>query len=90
MSTGRARAAARRNTGSDLGARVLVAIPAIAVASFFTDGVLLLGLGSAQIVLLALTIVAAVLTVLPGRATRLQGGVHLVIFAAFIVLSVSP
>ncbi|OII33194.1 ionic transporter y4hA [Curtobacterium sp. MMLR14_010] len=71
-------------------ASIGLTIPAIAVASFFTDGVLLLGLGSAQIVLLALTIVAAVLTVLPGRATRLQGGVHLVIFAAFIVLSVSP
>ncbi|MFJ3383577.1 MULTISPECIES: calcium:proton antiporter [unclassified Curtobacterium] len=71
-------------------ASIGLTIPAIAIASFFTDGVLLLGLGSAQIVLLALTIVAAVLTVLPGRATRLQGGVHLVIFAAFIVLSVSP
>jgi phosphatidate cytidylyltransferase len=32
VSTGRARAAARRNSGSDLGARVLVAIPAIAIA----------------------------------------------------------
>jgi phosphatidate cytidylyltransferase len=32
MSTGRARQAARRNTRSDLGARVLVAIPAIAIA----------------------------------------------------------
>jgi Ca2+:H+ antiporter len=71
-------------------ASIGLTIPAIAVASFFADGVLLLGLGSAQIVLLALTIVAAVLTVLPGRTTRLQGGVHLVIFAAFIVLSVSP
>ncbi|ROP61340.1 calcium:proton antiporter [Curtobacterium sp. PhB115] len=71
-------------------ASIGLTIPSIAVASLFMPGTLLLGLGSSQIVLLALTIVAAVLTVLPGRATRLQGGVHLVIFAAFIVLSVSP
>lgn len=71
-------------------ASIGLTIPSIAVASLFMPGALLLGLGAAQIVLLALTIVAAVLTVLPGRATRLQGGVHLVIFAAFIVLSVSP
>ena len=30
-------------------------------------------------VLLALTAVVSVLTVVPGRATRLQGGVHLVV-----------
>ncbi|GGL07096.1 ionic transporter y4hA [Curtobacterium luteum] len=71
-------------------ASIGLTIPSIAVASLFMPGTLLLGLGSAQIVLLALTIVAAVLTVLPGRATRLQGGVHLVVFAAFIVLSIAP
>ncbi|WIB76837.1 ionic transporter y4hA [Curtobacterium sp. MCPF17_002] len=71
-------------------ASIGLTIPSIAVASLFMPGTLLLGLGSAQIVLLALTIVASVLTVLPGRATRQQGGLHLVIFAAFIVLSVSP
>jgi Ca2+:H+ antiporter len=31
-----------------------------------------------------------VLTVVPGRATRLQGGVHLVVLAAYLVLSVQP
>ena len=71
-------------------ASIGLTIPAIAVASFFTKGTLLLGLGPSQIVLLALTIGAAILTVLPGRATRLQGGVHVVIFAAFIVLSIAP
>lgn len=71
-------------------ASIGLTIPSIAVASLFMPGTLLLGLGSAQIVLLALTVVAAVLTVLPGRATRLQGGVHLVVFAAFIVLSIAP
>ena len=33
-------------------------------------------------VLLALTVVVGVLTVVPGRATRLQGAVHLVLLAA--------
>ena len=51
---------------------------------------LLLGLGSTQMVLLALTVVVAVLTVVPGRATPLQGAVHLVLFAAFLFLAVSP
>lgn len=40
--------------------------------------------------LIALTIVVSVLTVVPGRATRLQGGVHLVLLAAFVFLSISP
>ena len=30
------------------------------------------------------------LTVVPGRATRLQGSVHLAVFATFVFLSISP
>ena len=71
-------------------ASIGLTIPVIAVASLFLDGPLLLGLGSTQIVLLALTIVVSVLTVVPGRATRLQGGVHLVLFAAFLFLAANP
>jgi Ca2+:H+ antiporter len=37
-----------------------------------------------------LTLVVSILSVVPGRATRLQGGIHLVIFAAFIFLSMFP
>ena len=40
--------------------------------------------------LLALTVVVGVLTVVPGRATRLHGGVHLVLLAAFLFLAASP
>lgn len=71
-------------------ASIGLTIPAIAVASFFLDGPLLLGLGPTQIVLLVLTVVVSILTIAPGRATRLQGGVHLVIFAAFVFLSIAP
>jgi Ca2+:H+ antiporter len=71
-------------------ASIGLTIPAIAVASFFIDGPLLLGLGPTQIVLLVLTVVVSIVTLAPGRATRLQGGVHLVIFAAFVFLSIAP
>ncbi|EUA90800.1 hypothetical protein I551_2546 [Mycobacterium ulcerans str. Harvey] len=41
--------------------------------------------------LLVLTVVVSALTVLPGRATRLQGELHLVVLAAYIFfLAVSP
>ena len=41
-------------------------------------------------VLLAITIVIGSLTVLPGRATAQEGGVHPALFAAFLFLSVNP
>jgi len=71
-------------------ARFRPTIPAIAVASIWLQGPLLLGLGSTQMVLLALTAIVSVLTVVPGRATRLQGGIHLVLLAAFIFLAANP
>lgn len=71
-------------------ASIGLTIPVIAVATVWLEGPLLLGLGSTQLVLLALTVVVGVLTVVPGRATRLQGGVHLVLLAAFLFLAASP
>ena len=49
-------------------ASIGLTIPAIAIASIWLDGPLLLGLGGTQMVLLALTVVVSVLTVVPGRA----------------------
>ena len=71
-------------------ASIGLTIPTIALASIWLDGPLVLGLGPTQLVLLVLTVVVSVLTVVPGRATRLQGGVHLVLLAAFLFLAVSP
>lgn len=71
-------------------ASIGLTIPAIAVATIWLEGPLLLGLGSTQMVLLAVTVVVAVLTVVPGRATRLQGVVHLVLLAGFLFLAVAP
>ena len=71
-------------------ASIGLTIPAIAIATIWLEGPLVLGLGSTQTVLLAITIVVGALTVLPGRATVQEGGVHLVLFAAFLFLAVFP
>ncbi|HEY6794671.1 MAG TPA: hypothetical protein VI248_08310 [Kineosporiaceae bacterium] len=71
-------------------ASIGLTIPAIAIASIWLDGPLLLGLGPTQIVLLALTAGVGVLTVMPGRATLLHAAVHLAICAAFFVLATNP
>ncbi len=71
-------------------ASIGLTIPAIAVASIWLPGPLVLGLGSTQIVLLVLTFLVGVLTIAPGRATRLQGLVHLAILAAFVFLAINP
>ncbi|GAB1692080.1 calcium:proton antiporter [Krasilnikovia sp. M28-CT-15] len=71
-------------------ASIGLTIPAIAVASIWLDGPLLLGLGPTQIVLLALTAVAGVLTVMPGRATVLPAAVHLTICSGYLFLAANP
>ncbi|MGA5320664.1 calcium:proton antiporter [Streptomyces seoulensis] len=71
-------------------ASIGLTIPAVALASIWLTGPLVLGLGSTHMLLLALTVVVASLTVVPGRATPLQGGVHLVIFAAYLELALNP
>jgi len=71
-------------------ASIGLTIPAIAVASIWLDGPLVLGLGSTQLVLLAITAVVGALTILPGRATLQEAGVHLALVAAFLFLAVRP
>jgi Ca2+:H+ antiporter len=71
-------------------ASIGLTIPSIAVAMIWLDGQLALGLNQLQAVLLLLTAAVAILTVVPGRAKPLQGGVHLVLLAAFLFLTVAP
>jgi Ca2+:H+ antiporter len=71
-------------------ASIGLTIPVIAVVSIWLAFPLELGLSSVEMVLLALTVIVGVLTVTPGRATLLQGGVHVAVFTGFIVLAVSP
>ncbi len=71
-------------------ASIGLTIPAVAVASWILDTQLQLGLAPVELVLLGITAIVSVLTVTPGRATLLQGGVHLSVFAGFLVLAFSP
>ncbi|MVO86947.1 ionic transporter y4hA [Streptomyces sp. p1417] len=71
-------------------ASIGLTIPAVAIASVWLSGPLVLGLSSTHMVLLVLTVLVGTLTVVPGRATPLQGGVHLVLFAAYLELAVNP
>jgi Ca2+:H+ antiporter len=71
-------------------ASIGLTIPTIAIASIWLPVPLHLGLDATHIVLLALTCVVAVLTVVPGRATLLQAGVHLALLAAYLFLAISP
>ncbi|MFD9907241.1 calcium:proton antiporter [Streptomyces sp. NPDC059063] len=71
-------------------ASIGLTIPAVAVASVWLSGPLVLGLSSTHMVLLMLTVAVGTLTVVPGRATPLQGGLHLVLFAAYLELAINP
>ena len=71
-------------------ASIGLTIPAIAVAKIWLDSPLELGLQTTQLVLLSLSAIVAVLTVVPGRSKPLQGGLHLVLLATFVFLSIKP
>ncbi|MGW6917730.1 calcium:proton antiporter [Kitasatospora sp. NPDC054939] len=71
-------------------ASIGLTIPAVAIASAWLEGPLELGLGPTHLVLLALTVAVGTLTVIPRRATPLQGAVHLSVLAAYVVLAISP
>jgi Ca2+:H+ antiporter len=71
-------------------ASIGLTIPTVAVVSIFLGQPLSLGLGQKEMVLLALTLFVAVITLGTGRTTVLQGIVHLVMFAAFLFLAVVP
>ena len=71
-------------------ASIGLTIPVIAVASIWLEGPLVLGLGSTETVLLVITVAVTSLTVLPGRATLQESGVHLVLFGAFLFLAFIP
>lgn len=71
-------------------ASIGLTIPAVAVVSIVLGQRLELGLGTKEMVLLALTLLVGVITLGTGRTTVLQGIVHLVVFATFLFLAVVP
>jgi Ca2+:H+ antiporter len=71
-------------------ASIGMTIPAIAVISLVFGFQVNLGLGPTEIVLLFLTLFVSALTLIPGKASLLQGAVHLSIFAAFVLVVFTP
>ncbi|MER7762787.1 ionic transporter y4hA [Streptomyces sp. NPDC097619] len=71
-------------------ASIGLTIPAVALASIWLSGPLVLGLDPTHMVLLALTVATGSLTIVPGRATLMQAGVHLSLFGAYLVLAANP
>jgi Ca2+:H+ antiporter len=71
-------------------ASIGLTIPVVVVAGMALGLPLVLGLTAKELVLLALTFLVSVLTLDTGRTNVLQGAVHLVIFAAFLFLSLFP
>ncbi len=61
-------------------------VPAMLTISYFTGHVVYLGLDKANDVLLLLTLAICVVTFASGRTNILQGAVHVVLFAAFLML----
>ncbi|GMG84843.1 ionic transporter y4hA [Paralimibaculum aggregatum] len=71
-------------------ASIGLTIPAVAVVSLILGTPLVLGLEPEHVVLLVLSLFAATLSLATGRTTILQGGVHLVIFGAFLTIAAVP
>ena len=71
-------------------ATIGLTIPAVAVVALVLDLDLELGLSMRGIVLLALTLLVATVTLSRGRTTVVQGMVHLVIFATFLFTTIVP
>ena len=71
-------------------ASIGLTIPAVALVSLWLDIPLVLGLAPKEIVLLAVTFWVCSLTLSTGRASLMQGAVHLVLFAAFVFLTLFP
>ena len=71
-------------------ASICLTIPTVAILSVIQGHSLTLGLEAEHIVLLLLSLFMATLSLAMGRTTILQGGVHLVIAGAFLVLSAVP
>jgi Ca2+:H+ antiporter len=91
------RAAARNRMQTSLNlalgsalATIGLTIPAVAVVSMVFDYPLALGLPAKETAQLALTLLICAITLASGRATVLQGAVHLVLFAAFLFLAIVP
>jgi Ca2+:H+ antiporter len=71
-------------------ASIGLTIPVVVAVSLYLGQELTIGLGSEEMALLLLTLFVSSLTLASGRATILQGAVHLVIFGVFLLLAAVP
>jgi Ca2+:H+ antiporter len=71
-------------------ATIGLTVPVVAAVSLAFDLRLALGLSPENIVLLVLTLFVGTLTLGTGKTTVLQGVVHLVIFAVFLLIAAAP
>ena len=67
-------------------ATIGLTIPSMMVISHLTGKKLVLGLQNADLVLLPLTFGVSIVTFASGRTNILQGAVHLLLFAAYLML----
>ena len=71
-------------------ASIGLSIPVVAALSVWLDLPLHLGIDGKDLVLLVLTFGVGTLTMTHGRTTIMQGAVHLVVFAAYLFLTLVP
>jgi Ca2+:H+ antiporter len=71
-------------------ASIGLTIPTVALVSVLLNRQIALGVSPTDMTLLALTLYISALTLGTGRTSVLQGAVHLVIFAAFLLVSAVP
>lgn len=86
---GRTQTSLNLGLGSSL-ASIGLTIPVIAIMSTIFGFQVNLGLDATEIVFLFVTLLVTALTLIPGRATLLQGVVHLCIFGAYLMVVVLP
>ena len=67
-------------------ASIGLTIPAMLVVAHLTGKKIVLGLDHANLILLPLTLIVSVITFSSGRTNILQGAVHLLLFAAYVML----
>ena len=71
-------------------ASIGLTVPVVVVAAIAFDLPLVLGLEPKDLALLAITFLTSAVTLGSGRTHVMQGAVHLVLFGAFLFLTVVP
>jgi Ca2+:H+ antiporter len=67
-------------------ATIGLTIPSVLILNHLIDRPIVLGVEHADLALLILTLAVSIITFTSGRTNMLQGVVHLVLFAAYVLL----